>query len=226
MPTILLIEDEQGLAQGIIDAFQFHNYTVLHAASGGEGIGLATERIPDAIILDLMLPDVDGFEVCRTLRAEGLNTLILMLTSRSDEVDRVVGLEIGADDYITKPFSMRELIARVKAHLRRTSVHEQKSIKFHFGNFRIDFQKFRAYKDDEELTLTSTEFSLLELLIEHKNEVVTREDIMNQVRGYEYYPNSRTVDNHIMNLRQKIESDPHKPEHILTVHGIGYKFVG
>lgn len=226
MTRVLVIEDELGLAQSIVDALQFHGYTALHAPTGVAGLSLAAEITPDAIILDIMLPDMDGFEVCRVLRSKDVNIPVLMLTARSDEVDRIIGLEIGADDYITKPFSTRELIARVKAHLRRASARGAEPDEFRFGQIRIDFPKHRAYRDGEELTLTSTEFSLLELLVRHNNEVITREEIMNRARGLDYYPNSRTVDNHIMNLRHKIEADPHKPAHILTVHGIGYKFVG
>ena len=226
METLLLIEDEQGLAQGIIDAFQYHGYTVVHATNGNEGLILARERRPNLMLLDVMLPDIDGFEVCRTLRASGVQAPIIMLTSRSDEVDRVVGLEIGADDYVTKPFSMRELIARVKAHLRRSEQEGNRAPEFCFGDVTVDLARYRVRKDGCDLQLTSTEFSLLELLIQRKNSVVTRDEIMDHCRGLEYFPNSRTVDNHIMNLRQKIEKDPHKPEHILTVHGIGYKFIG
>ena len=149
-----------------------------------------------------------------------------MLTARGEEVDKVVGLEIGADDYITKPFSTRELLARVKAHLRRSNDISSVLAEYKFGDVRVDFTKFKCYKDGKSIDLTSTEFSLLQLLVKRRNEVVTREQILNDVWGYEAYPDSRTVDNHILNLRQKIETNPRKPEYILTIHGLGYKFVG
>ncbi len=226
MATILIIEDEHGLARSIMDAMQFHGYATIHASNGTEGLRLAGEKTPDAIILDVMLPDIDGFEVCRSLRSLGVSVPILMLTARSDETDRVVGLEIGADDYITKPFSTRELVARVKAHLRRSVGVIGEDHEYHFGGIIADTKRCRLVKNGQSIQLTSTEAGLLEFLIQNRNKILTREEIMNHVQGYDYYPNSRTIDNHIMNLRHKIEEDPHKPEWILTVHRQGYRFVG
>ena len=226
MPTILLVEDEEAMLKGLRDAFEHNGFTVLSAKDGETGLQLAEEHKPDIIILDVMLPRTDGFDVCRTLRKRGVAVPILMLTARSEEVDKVVGLEIGADDYVTKPFSTRELLARVKAHLRRLTEKVTSLAQYEFGNVKLDFAAFRAFKNKKQIELTSTEFSLLQVLIKHRNEVIPREKILNEVWGYEAYPSSRTVDNHILNLRLKLEDDPHNPEYILTVHGLGYKFVG
>ena len=214
------------MVKGLRDAFEHHGYIVNTAQDGEAGLQLAEKDQPDLIVLDVMLPGMDGFDVCRHLRKRGITIPILMLTARGEEVDKVVGLEIGADDYITKPFSTRELLARVKAHLRRTTDKSQTLEKYEFGDVKVDFTRFKAYKNGKPIDLTSTEFSLLQLLIKRRNEVVTREQILNEVWGYETYPDSRTVDNHILNLRQKLEIIPHKPEYILTIHGLGYKFVG
>ena len=226
MATILLIEDEEAMAKGLQDAFEHHGYMVKTARDGETGIQLIEQEQPDLIVLDVMLPGMDGFDVCRHLRKRGISVPVLMLTARGEEVDKVVGLEIGADDYITKPFSTRELLARVKAHLRRTTDQFHALEAYEFGDVKVDFTKFKAYKNGKSIELTSTEFSLLQLLINRCNDVVTREQILNEVWGYETYPDSRIVDNHILNLRQKLEVNPHKPDHILTVHGLGYKFVG
>jgi DNA-binding response OmpR family regulator len=226
MPTILLIEDEEAMLRGLRDAFEHHGYHVVTAEDGEAGLELVEREQPDLIVLDVMLPGMDGFDVCRELRKRGFSAPILILTARGEEVDKVVGLEIGADDYITKPFSTRELLARVKAHLRRAAEKTPKLSACTFGDVKVDFAKLKASRKGKPLDLTSTEFSLLQLLIEHRNEVVSREQILNKVWGYETYPDSRTVDSHILNLRQKLESDPHNPEYIITVHGLGYKFVG
>ena len=226
MPTILLIEDEAAMAKGLRDAFEHHGYVVKAASDGETGLEMASNEQPDLIVLDVMLPGMDGFDACSQLRKRGVSVPILMLTARGEEVDKVVGLEIGADDYITKPFSARELLARVKAHLRRSTEKVSSLREYKFGDVKVDFQKFKVLRKGKPVDLTSTEFSLLQLLIEHRSDVVSREEILNKVWGYETYPDSRTVDSHILNLRQKLESDPHKPEYILTMHGMGYKFVG
>ena len=213
------------MVKGLRDAFEHHGYIVNTAQDGETGLQLAEKQEPDLIVLDVMLPGLDGFDVCRLLRKCGISVPILMLTARGEEVDKIVGLEIGADDYITKPFSTRELLARVKAHLRRTTDTASTLSEYEFGDVKVDMTRLKAYKRGKPIDLTSTEFSLLRLLIKRRNEVVTREQILNEVWGYETYPDSRTVDNHILNLRQKLEANPHKPEYILTVHGLGYKFV-
>lgn len=226
MPKILLVEDEQAMVSALQDAFEHHGYSVKTAGDGETGIELAHREQPDLILLDVMLPGQDGFETCRRLRAAGFAGPILMLTARSEEVDRVVGLEIGADDYIVKPFSMRELVARVKAHLRRPSNSPSPVTRYTFGDVTVDFAGSRVTRNGVPVDLTSTELTMLKLLVEKKNEVVSREQILNHVWGYETYPESRTVDTHILNLRHKLEADPRKPRFILTVHGLGYKFVG
>lgn len=225
MAKILLIEDEQALRCALEDTLEYNGYSVVLADDGETGIKLADQERPDLIILDIMLPGIDGFEVCIRLRATGISSPVIMLTARSDEVDRVVGLEVGADDYLVKPFSTRELLARIKAHLRRSSNIMSKSSKhFSFGDVDIDFEGSEVSRKGMAVTLTSTELTILRLLTERRNEVVTREQIMNAVWGYESFPESRAVDTHILNLRHKLEDNPGKPKHILTVHGLGYKF--
>ncbi|HAL57102.1 MAG TPA: DNA-binding response regulator [Bacteroidetes bacterium] len=225
MPTILLVEDEYSMRVALEDAFKHYGYEVVSASDGEAGLKLAEEKKPDLVILDVMLPGMDGFEVCKQLRHRGFMRPILMLTARSQEVDKVVGLELGADDYVTKPFGDRELLARIKALLRRAAHDPSELDTYRFDDVALDFVHYRADKSDHSLRLTSTEFSLLHLLISQKGKVVTREELLNKVWGYEFFPQSRTVDNHILRLRQKLEDDPNHPVHILTVHGLGYKFV-
>jgi DNA-binding response OmpR family regulator len=226
MARILLIEDEPALRQALRDAFEYHGYSVLDAVNGLTGIRLVEAERPDLVILDIMLPDIDGFEVCLRLRAGGFSKPIIMLTARSEEVDRVVGLEVGADDYVIKPFSTRELIARVKAHLRRdTQDYTPEANLIETGEATIDLPGSSVSRDGTTIPLTSSELIIIKLLINRKNEVVSREQIMHAVWGYESYPESRAVDTHILNLRNKIEKDRRKPEHIVTVHGLGYKWV-
>jgi DNA-binding response OmpR family regulator len=225
MSVILIVEDELAMRVGLEDAFRHAGYTVKSAADGETGLQVADKEKPDLVILDVMLPGIDGFEVCKQLRMKGFLKPILMLTARSQDIDKVIGLELGADDYVTKPFNDRELFARVKALLRRAAQNAPDSETHRFGSLTVDFTHFVALKNGQPLQLTSTEFSLLEYLISQKGNVVTREDLLNKVWGYEYYPQSRTVDNHILRLRQKLEDDPNHPRHILTIHGRGYRFV-
>lgn len=225
MPTILLVEDEYPMRVALEDAFRHYGYEVVSASDGEAGLKLVEEKKPDLVILDVMLPHMDGFEVCKQLRQHGFMRPILMLTARSQEVDKVIGLELGADDYVTKPFGDRELLARVKALLRRASPNATEPEIYRFGSVVIDFTHFTAAKNNRSIQLTSTEFSLLNYLVSQKGKVVTREDLLNKVWGYEFFPQSRTVDNHILRLRHKVEGDPNHPKHILTIHGLGYKFV-
>ena len=227
MAKILLIEDEQALKQALQDALKYHGYSVMTAADGLSGLKLAESEKPDLVILDVMLPGLDGFEVCTRLRASGFQAPVLMLTARSEEVDRVVGLELGADDYIVKPFSTRELMARVKAHLRRSSNGVSTSPTINsFGDVVVDFMSPSVTRRGKAITLTSTELTILRMLIERRAEVVSRDQIMKSVWGYESLPESRAVDTHILNLRHKLEANPGKPKYIITVHGMGYKFTG
>lgn len=225
MSTILLVEDEYPMRVALEDAFKHYGFEVVCASDGETGLSLAEEKNPDLIILDVMLPRMDGFEVCKRLRQCGFLNPILMLTARSQEVDKVIGLELGADDYVTKPFQDRELLARVKALLRRASQNAPELQVYRFGSVVVDFAHFTAEKGSKSVQLTSTEFSLLHLLISQKGKVLTREELLNKVWGYEFFPQSRTVDNHILRVRQKLEDDPNRPRHILTIHGLGYKFV-
>ena len=225
MPIILIVEDEYSMRVGLEDAFKHAGYDVVSAADGETGLQLVEQRKPDLIILDVMLPGIDGLEVCKHLRSKGFLKPILMLTARSQDIDKVIGLELGADDYVTKPFNDRELFSRVKALLRRGSKSPSAEEVHRFGSAVLDFAHFTAHKDGKPLQLTSTEFSLLQYLISQTGNIVTREDLLNKVWGYEFYPQSRTVDNHILRLRQKLEDDPNQPRHILTIRGRGYRFV-
>jgi DNA-binding response OmpR family regulator len=179
----------------------------------------------DIILLDVMLPVMSGIDVCRTLRSRGIETPILMLTARSQEIDKVVGLEVGADDYVTKPFSINELLARIRAHLRRAARQVGELETFNFGDVELNFKKYAARKRGEALDLSAREFEILRYLIRHRGEIVTRDQLLDQVWKYDSTPLTRTVDNHIARLRQKIEEDPSAPQHIVTVHRLGYRFI-
>jgi DNA-binding response OmpR family regulator len=229
MTTVLAIEDDPAILRGLADNLRFEGYEVLTATDGETGYRLQQERKPDLILLDLMLPRMSGFEFCRKLRGEGIQTPVLMLTARSEEPDRVLGLDLGADDYVTKPFSVRELMARVRALLRRSQSGSEDSPELpddlHFGGMDIDFRSYEARRNGEPVEMTRKEFAILRFLASRAGDVVTRDDLLNKVWGYESYPSSRTVDNHVAGLRAKLERDSSQPEHIKTVHGVGYKFV-
>jgi len=224
---ILIIEDEEDLVKGLKLNLADEEYEVDWASDGLEGLRKALQETPDLIILDIMLPEKNGLEVCRELRQKNIRIPIIMLTAKGEEIDKVVGLEIGADDYITKPFSVRELLARLKAHLRRAEreVNTPASI-YSFNDVEIDFAHFKARRKGKELDLTSTEMDILKYLIAHRGEVVTRDDLLDKIWGYDSYPTTRTIDNHILKLRKKIEDDPAHPRYILSVYGGGYRFVG
>jgi len=226
MVRILIVEDEPEMRLGLTDNFEFEGYEVLTAGDGIEGLEKALTQEPDLIILDVMLPGISGFDVCKELKAKGSEVPIIMLTARGQEVDKVVGLELGADDYITKPFSVRELLARVKAVLRRIERNQGRQIHtFQLGEIEIDFEHYIARKGKKELNFTHKEFEILKYFIQHKGQTVSRSQLLDDIWGYEASPTTRTVDNHILKLRQKVEPDPAHPSYILTVHGIGYKFV-
>jgi DNA-binding response OmpR family regulator len=220
---ILLIEDEKDMVNGLRFNLEARNYLVSAATDGETGITMALEDPPDLVILDLMLPGISGYEVCRQLKEQLPALPILMLTARSQESDIVTGLNLGADDYVTKPFSVLELIARIQAVSRRTTPHAKQTIVFRNGSLNIDFSLLKAEKDGRELDLTSREFEILECLVDHRGELVTREQLLNRVWGYESYPFTRTIDAHIASLRKKIEDNPEEPELIKTIHGKGYK---
>jgi DNA-binding response OmpR family regulator len=225
MSVILVIEDDPAILRGLADNLRFESYEVLTAGDGETGYRLITERKPDLVLLDLMLPRMSGYELCRKVRAEGVAAPILMLTARGEEADRVLGLDLGADDYVTKPFSVRELLARVRALLRRAQPPKTLPDELRFDEVVIDFRRYEARRQGRPLEMTRKEFQILRLLAARAGEVVTRDELLNEVWGYENYPSTRTVDNHIAGLRAKIECDPSQPQHLRTVHGVGYKFV-
>ena len=226
MIRILIVEDEPSMRQGLKDNLEFEGYEVDLAEDGQLGLQKILEEEYNLIVLDVMLPKMSGFDVCKKAREKGITTPIIMLTAKGEEIDKVVGLELGADDYITKPFSLRELLARIKAVLRRgegkmTGDKE----KILIGKLKVDFASYNAYADNQPVPMTHREFEIIKYLWQHQNETVSRDKLLEDVWGYEEYPTTRTVDNFILKLRQKIENDPAHPRHILTVHGIGYKFV-
>jgi two-component system alkaline phosphatase synthesis response regulator PhoP len=227
MKKILIIEDEQDLIKGLKLNLSDEGFDVDWAVNGVEGLRKALEEAPDLIILDIMLPEMDGLEVCRELRQKNIGIPIIMLTAKGEEIDKVVGLEIGADDYITKPFSIRELLARIKTQLRRAE-REVKAVPkvYSFGDIEIDFAQFKVRRKGKELYFTSLEMEILKYFIAHRGEVVARNDLLDKIWGYESYPTTRTIDNHILKLRKKIEEDPAHPQYILSVYGGGYRFVG
>ena len=225
MSLLLAIEDDPAILRGLADNLRFESYEVLTAADGQAGYALIREKRPDLIILDLMLPKLSGYEICRKVRAEGIQTPILMLTARGEEADRVLGLDLGADDYVAKPFSIRELMARIRALLRRAQPPKTLPDELRFDDVAVNFVSYEAHKAGRPLEMTRKEFQLLRLLASRTGEVVARDELLNEVWGYENYPTTRTVDNHIAGLRAKIEREPADPQHLKTVHGVGYKFV-
>jgi DNA-binding response OmpR family regulator len=225
MKRILIIEDDAAVAQGLMEALKAEHFDPVHSLTGANGQQRAKREKVDLIILDLILPDISGEDICRNLRNEGNATPILMLTSKTQEMDKLLGFEIGADDYVTKPFSIRELVARVKALLRRQSDLPKEISQYSFGDVEIDFRKLEVLKDGRPRRLSVREFEVLKFLILHESELVTRDTLLNEVWGYESFPTTRTVDNYIMALRKKLEDTPANPVHFLTVHTAGYKFV-
>lgn len=226
MKKILIVEDEPGMQMGLKDNLEFEGYQVSTADDGEEGLQLLVKNTYDLLVLDVMLPKMSGFELCRTIRKKGLNLPIILLTAKSEEIDKVRGLELGADDYITKPFSLREFLARVKAVLRRGPENNGESASIlTIGKLDVNFQQFQAFYKGINVKMSHKEFSILEYLWENKNVIVTRNNLLEKIWGYHEFPSTRTVDNFIMKLRQKIEIDPNNPEIIITVHGAGYKLV-
>ncbi|MFQ5463406.1 MAG: response regulator transcription factor [Phycisphaerae bacterium] len=225
MPRILVAEDEADMAMGLKDNLEFEGYEVFVANDGEAALKTANESSPDLILLDLMMPKIDGLEVCRRIRESGYTIPILMLTAKTQELDIIKGLEVGADDYITKPFSVRELLARVKAALRRTDAGRGLSRTLTVGQASIDMVKGKVTRGDETFNLGHFELQILKLLIENAEQPVERNKLLDEIWGLGGFPATRTVDNHIVSLRRKIEPDAKHPRHIVTVHSIGYKFV-
>ena len=220
---ILVVDDEKTLVKALSFNLEKEGYRVEKAYDGEEALQKAFDLKPDIIVLDLMLPEIDGFEVCRRIRKK-LETPIIMLTARTDDIDKVLGLELGADDYLTKPFNSRELVARIKAILRRSAFREEEAKKLlQIGRLQIDFLQHRVRIEDKDINLTTKEFALLSFLAANAGNVYSREQLLEQIWGYDYYGDVRTVDVHIRHLREKIEKDPGNPELILTIWGTGYK---
>jgi two-component system alkaline phosphatase synthesis response regulator PhoP len=223
---ILIIEDEEDLIKGLKMNFVDEGYEVDYALDGKIGLAKALKEKPDLILLDIMLPGMNGLDICKELRQKKVDIPILMLTAKGEEIDKVIGLEIGADDYISKPFSIRELLARIKAHLRRENRGgETMPGVFLLESMKIDFEHYKISRKNDEVDLTSLEVEVLRYLIGKEGKVVSRDDLLDKIWGYEKYPTTRTIDNHILKLRKKIEIDPNHPRHILTVYGGGYRFV-
>jgi len=229
MPKVLIVEDDEAMSAALRDGFEYEGYAVTVARDGARGLQLATEAAPDIIILDVMLPKMSGLDVCRKIRGDKNAVPILMLTARGQEIDKVLGLKTGADDYVTKPFSFLELMARVEAVLRRArggQARPQDPGPRAFGDVQVDFRKCEATKAGRPIDLSARELRLLEYFLEHPGEVLGRDRLLNAVWGYDSDSFSRTVDMHVAKLRRKIENRPEDPRHIVTVHGIGYKFIG
>lgn len=226
MKKILIIEDARNIRMALEDDFTFEGYKVETASTGPEGLEKALDLDLDVILLDLMLPELDGLEICKELRRRNIGTPIIMLTAKSQEFDKVLGLELGADDYITKPFSTFELHARVKALLRRSEIRDQQTAAtcIQLGPFELDPSKYEFTKKGESVQLTTIEFALMKMLMQHAGHVLKRDDILNSIWGEEVYITSRTVDTHIANLRKKIENDPDQSHWITGIRGVGYKF--
>jgi DNA-binding response OmpR family regulator len=225
MPKILIVEDNIDLANGLEINLKKEGYKVTKTSTGEDALKIAVRDCPDLIILDVMLPGISGFDVCRELRNKSIEIPIIMLTAKSDELDRVVGLEIGADDYITKPFGIRELLARIRVCLRRQP-QQTEMPRYSFGRVVIDFEKYRLTVGKKGLDLTQKEFELLRYLVRNRDTVLSRDRLLDEVWGYDSYPTTRTVDTHILKLRKKLEDDPANPKYILSIYGGGYKFVG
>ena len=226
MPKILIVEDEPGMVAGLRDNFEFEGYQVLSAMDGVSGLERALADTPDLVILDVMMPRMSGLDVCKQLKSKRPAVPIIMLTARGQEVDKIVGLELGADDYVTKPFSIRELLARVKAVLRRVESVPKGKDRYTFGDVEVNLQRCQVSRRGRSLDFSSKEFDLLKYFLSHPGESLTRDRLLEEVWGYDKFPTTRTVDAHIVRLRQKLEPKPDDPRFFLTVHGTGYKFVG
>jgi two-component system alkaline phosphatase synthesis response regulator PhoP len=224
--TILVVEDDMGIRTILEDMLTSQGYDAVTAEDGMKGLQLARELKPDLVILDVMLPLLDGFEVCKKIRKDGITSPIMMLTVKDEEVDKVLGLELGADDYVTKPFSLKELSARVKALFRRVEEYREELSAYRFGNIELDFQKYESWKEGKQLDLSPLELKILKALISRKGRAITRDELLDLVWGVNNLTVShRTVDSHIAHIRKKVEEDPSRPEFIRSVHSIGYKFV-
>ena len=224
---ILIAEDDMPLMQGLALNLKNEGYEIFQATSGEACVNLAVQHNPHLILLDQMLTDGSGLDVCRQLRQKGIEAIIIFVTVKAQELDKVVGLEVGADDYVTKPFSLRELVARIRAHLRRRPQHDNDELThYNFGDVELDFARFTARRKKKPIDLTPKEFEVMRLFVHCRGEVVTRDRMLESIWGYDTSSTTRTVDTHILKLRQKLEPDPVQPRYILSIYGEGYKFVG
>jgi DNA-binding response OmpR family regulator len=223
---ILIVEDEPNMVAGLRDNFEFEGFEVLTALDGVQGLERALKESPDLVVLDVMMPRMSGLDVCKQLKAKRPSIPIIMLTARGQEVDKVVGLELGADDYVTKPFSIRELLARVKAVLRRSQTLPKDQDRYTFGDVEVNLRSYRVLRGGNSVEFSSKEFELLKHFLCHSGETLSRDRLLEEVWGYDKFPTTRTVDAHIVRLRQKLEPVPDQPQFFLTVHGVGYRFVG
>jgi len=222
---LLVVEDDPAILRGLADNLTYEAHEVLTASDGETAYRLIHERKPDLVVLDLMLPRMSGYELCQKVRGEGLSTPIVMLTARGEEADRILGLDLGADDYVTKPFSVRELLARIRAVLRRTQPEKRLPDRLEFDDVAVDFLRFEASRNGGPVEMTRKEFGLLRLLAARAGEVVSRNELLDEVWGYDATPTTRTVDNHVASLRSKLEVSPATPRHLVTVFGVGYKWL-
>ncbi len=223
---VLVVEDEEVMSIALRDGLESEGYFVQVAKDGEAGLRLAIEMDFDLIILDVMLPKLSGIDFCKQYRSSGRVTPIIMLTARGQELDKVIGLRSGADDYVTKPFSLLELLARIEAVLRRALTKIEKVEAYQFGDVLLNFKKYEAMKSGFPIELSPREFKILKYLIEHRGEVITRDQLLDNVWSYDSFPMTRTVDTHIAKLRHKIETTPNNPRYLITVHGVGYRFIG
>jgi DNA-binding response OmpR family regulator len=222
---LLVVEDDPAILRGLADNLTYEAHEVLTASDGETAYRLIHERKPDLVVLDLMLPRMSGYELCQKVRGEGLATPIVMLTARGEEADRILGLDLGADDYVTKPFSVRELLARIRAVLRRSQPERRLPDRLEVDDVVVDFRRFEASRSGEPVEMTRKEYGLLRLLASRAGEVVSRTELLDEVWGYDATPTTRTVDNHVASLRAKLEASPAEPRHLLTVFGVGYKWM-
>jgi DNA-binding response OmpR family regulator len=228
MSKILIVDDEKAMREGLSDNLLFEGYETVVAENGKIALTIIEEHSFDLIILDVMMPEMSGFDVCKKLRQKNNNTPVILLTAKGEEIDRVLGLELGADDYITKPFSLRELIARIKAILRRTqnsNIEQEPSKMIKIGLLEVDFERYTARANGQEVKLSHKEFEILNFLLKQQNKIVSRDELLKNIWHYDEFPTTRTIDNFILRLRQKIEINPNDPKVILTVHGMGYKLI-
>lgn len=225
MSRILIIEDDPAVSKGLAISLKKENYETLIESDGDEGYQTALRIKPELILLDIMLPNKNGFDICKDLRLNSHNYPIIMLSAKAEEADKVIGFELGADDYVTKPFSIKELMARIKAILRRRTVIINEFDNYTFDDVTLDFAKLEAKRGNKKIDMSLKEYEILKYFIKQEDKIVTRNDLLNEVWGYENFPTTRTVDNYILMLRKKIEINPSQPRHLLTYHSAGYKFV-